>query len=80
MNRVTREQFEFTSDTAVRHKPTGATFSTYQYADPENAANTVTENLGQAGDRLPNGEEYNAAEIRVMAIKLLRERALRAGC
>lgn len=76
MNKVTPEQFEFMSDTSVRHKPTGATFSTYRYVDPENTANTVTENLGRAGERLPNGEEYSAAETRAMAVKLLRERAL----
>jgi len=76
MNNVTREQFEFIDDIQVRHMPTGATFSTYRYVDPENAANTVIENLGRAGERLPNGEEYSPAEIRAMAITLLRERAL----
>ena len=71
MNKVTREQFELMSDTEVRHKPTGATFSTYRYINPEDTANTVIEQLGRAGERLPNGEEYSAAEIRSMAIKLL---------
>lgn len=79
MNKVTREQFETMSDTQVRHTPTRATFSTYQYVDPKNAANTVIENLGRAGETLPDGEEYSPAEIRALAITLLRERALGEG-
>ncbi len=75
-NRVTRDQFQFLSDVEVVHVPTGAKFSTYRYADPANAGSTHTENLGRLGERLEGGEEYSAAEVRVMAVGLLREKAL----
>lgn len=78
MNKVTREQFAFTSETSVCHQPTGATFSTYRYKNPKDATSSMIENLGRAGDRLQDGTEFSPAEIRAMAIKLLRERALTA--
>ena len=79
MSEVTREQFEFIHDTKVRHTPTGAIVLTLPYKNPEDTANTVIENLGRAGEVLPDGEEYSPGEIRAIAITLLRERALEDG-
>ena len=75
MNNVTREQFEIMNDLQVRHIPTGATVSTYEYLDPNNAASTVRVNPGRAGEILPSGEEYCPDEIRSIASILLREQA-----
>ena len=61
MTEVTREQFEFTSELKVRHKPTNATFSTYRFPDPKNVDPSIV-NPGRAGDCLPNGEEYDLAD------------------
>lgn len=72
---VTRDQFTILSDVEVLHTPTGAKFSTHRYHDPAQAASTIIENLGRLGERLADGTEYSAAEVRVMAIELLREQA-----
>lgn len=75
-----RSEFEFDGDLKVRHLPTGATFSTYRYDDPELVGSSINENLARAGDRLANGDDYSPAEIRAIAVQLLRERAFeRAG-
>ncbi len=74
MTEVTREQFEFTSETSVRHIPTDSTFSTYKYPDPKNVAVKLY-NAGRAGDRLPSGEEYALHDLLAVANELLRERA-----
>ena len=74
MNNVTREQFEM-NGLQVRHIPTGATVSTSEYVDPNNAASTVLVNPGRAGEILPSGEEYCLDEICSLASILLREQA-----
>jgi len=66
--KVTREQFEILTD-AVVHTPTGARFSAYP-GRPE----ISQENLGRAGDRLENGDDYRPEDVRAMAKQLLRER------
>jgi 23S rRNA A2030 N6-methylase RlmJ len=65
---VTREQFQILKDHVV-HIPTGARFNAYP-GRPE----ISTENLGRAGDRLENGDDYRPEDIRVVAAQLLRER------
>ena len=67
---VTREQFQIFDDHVV-HTPTGARFNAYPRS-PEIAS----ESLGQAGDRLENGEDYRPGDIRVVAAELLRERKM----
>ncbi len=79
MTETTREQFEVLSDLKVMHRPTGATFSTYRYEDPEDACSQMIENLRSAGDRQPNGDDYEVGEIRALAIRLLREQARAAA-
>ena len=65
---VTREQFQIFDDHVV-HTPTGARFNAYP-RQPEIAS----ESLGQAGDRLENGDDYRPGDIRAVAAELLRER------
>ena len=65
---VTREQFQILKDHVV-HTPTGARFNAYP-----GRAEIATENLGRAGDRLENGDDYSPDEVRTTAAQLLRER------
>jgi hypothetical protein len=58
---VTRAQFEISKNKVV-HKPTGARFTAYP-GRPEIA----TENLGRAGGRLENGDDYRPEDVRAMA-------------
>ena len=73
MMEVKPEQFEIISNVKVRHMPTGATFSTYRYHDPQKVVRDITKNLGRAGEVLENGEEYFPQEITEHAVALLRE-------
>jgi len=59
----------------VTHGPTGATFSTYRYEDPEKTASIVTRNWGRAGEALDDGSEYERQPLQVMAVALLRKAA-----
>jgi hypothetical protein len=77
MTPVTREQFEFESNLMVIHKPTGASFSTYEYDDPENVGPDIKMNWGRAGDVLESGEDYDRGEVGKIAVQLLREQARR---
>jgi hypothetical protein len=77
MTPVTREQFEFESNLMVIHKPTGASFSTYEYDDPENVGSDIKMNWGRAGDVLESGEDYDRGEVGKIAVQLLREQARR---
>ena len=67
---VTREQFQIFDD-HVEHTPTGARFNAYPRS-PEIAS----ENMGRAGDRLENGDDYRLNDIRTVAAQLLRERKM----
>jgi hypothetical protein len=66
--KVTREQFRIFDDHVV-HTPTAARFNAYTRR-PEIAS----ENLGRAGDRLENGDDYRPEDVRAVAAQLLRER------
>jgi len=66
--RVTREQFEVSGNKVI-HTPTGAWFTAYS-GRPEIA----NQNLGRAGDRLENGDDYRPEDVRAMAAQLLRAR------
>jgi hypothetical protein len=66
--KMTREQFQIFDDHVV-HTPTGARFNAYPRR-PEIAS----ENLGRAGDRLENGDDYRPEDVRAVAAQLLRER------
>jgi hypothetical protein len=61
----------------VIHKPTGASFSTYEYDDPENVGSDIKMNWGRAGDVLESGEDYDRGEVGKIAVQLLREQARR---
>jgi hypothetical protein len=61
---VTREQFEI-SDSGIRHKPTGYSFTPYP-DDPFDG----TVNRGQLGNKLPNGEDYRPQEVEELARRL----------
>ena len=75
-SKVSRDQFEFQSDLKVRHRPTGATVSTHRYHDPAESCSTITVNYGLAEEYLSNGHEFSRKEIKVVACRLLRERAV----
>ena len=73
---VRRNQFVAVGMLEVVHEPTGATFWTYWYPPGTDfSAVVVHEQLGRAGERLPNGADYSPAEIRFVAHGLLRELA-----
>ena len=72
----TRDEFEFEGELKIRHKPTDATITSLQHADPDDTAAQVTVTWGRAGEVLPNGDEYEPDEIKQMAAELLRERAM----
>ena len=65
---VTRTQFEILDDHVV-HTPTGARFFAYSGSPA-----ISYENLGRAGDRLENGDDYRPEDVRAVAAQLLRER------
>jgi hypothetical protein len=62
MTKVTRDQFEV-DELVVRHIPTGARFS----------YGSDVIHWGQAGDRLPNGDEYDREDVMLLALQILRE-------
>lgn len=76
MTKPTKDQFEFPDpeQLTVRHKPTGASFSSYRYEDPEQT-NIHHLNWGKAGDVLESGEDYDRDEVIALADELLKERA-----
>ena len=77
MTKPTKDQFEFPDpeEPTVRHKPTGAKFSSsYRYTNPEHTAITYL-NWGKAGDVLNSGEDYNRGDVMALALELLRERS-----
>jgi hypothetical protein len=76
MTPVKREQYTVINDRKVRHSPTDATFSVYEYKDPiVDPCSTVRINWGRAGDVLASGEDYDRNEIGGMACDILRELA-----
>jgi hypothetical protein len=77
MTPVTREQFEFESNLMVIHKPTGASFSTYEYDDPENVGSDIKMNWGRAGDVLESGEDYDRGEVGKIAVQAAKRSAKR---
>jgi hypothetical protein len=64
---VRRDQFEI-SPKGITHKPTGATFS----PDP-NEPGWGQLDLGQLGNVLPNGDEYEPQEVDAMMQQLWGE-------
>lgn len=78
MTQVKSEQFDIKSDIEVVHKPTGATFSTYRYENPEDAVSAVTINWGRAGDVLSNGDDYAREDVKSIACELLLGQARKA--
>ena len=69
--KVTRDQFEV-SPNKVRHKPTGALFTSYPGRDKE-ISHT---NWSRCGDVLPNGEDYSRDEVGKMAATLMAEQQI----
>ena len=76
MTKPRPDQFEFAPGErlAVKHKPTGATFSSLRYPDPRHTK-IKSVNPGRAGEQLENGEAYSVYELRRLALELLRNRA-----
>jgi hypothetical protein len=72
--KVTPLQFVFVGDSKVCHRLTGSSFETPRYADPADSCSQLIESRGLADKRLPGGV-FDLAEIRAVAIQLLRERA-----
>jgi hypothetical protein len=69
---VEESQFEFTDD-GIRHRPTGAFFA----IDPGQIM-PKSVNWSRAGDVLENGDDYDRAEIQMIAEILLERRGPRA--
>jgi hypothetical protein len=65
---VTRDQFEV-SRNEVRHKPTGASFTSYPGLDKVIAS----VKWGKCGRVLPSGENYSSEEVEAMAKSLMLE-------
>jgi hypothetical protein len=65
---VTRDQFEVTRN-EVRHKPTGATFTSYPGL--EKVISSVK--WGSCGLMLPSGENYSCEEVEALANVLMAE-------
>jgi hypothetical protein len=65
---VRREQFEVTRN-EVRHKPTGALFTSYPGLDK--VIGSVK--WGKCGAVLPSGENYSCEDVEAMARSLMRE-------
>jgi hypothetical protein len=64
MTPVKREQFAVISDREVKHTPTGASFSVYEYRDPAvDPCSTASINWSRGGDVLPNGDDYDRDEV-----------------
>jgi hypothetical protein len=65
---VTRDQFEVTRN-EVRHRPTGALFTSYPGLDKVIAS----VKWGKCGRVLPSGENYSSDEVEAMARTLMLE-------
>jgi hypothetical protein len=65
---VTRDQFEVTRN-EVRHKPTGASFTSYPGLDKVIAS----VKWGKCGRVLPSGENYSCEDVEAMAKSLMLE-------
>jgi hypothetical protein len=65
---VTRGQFEVTRN-EVKHKPTGATFTSYPGLDKV----ICSVKWGKCGSVLPSGENYSCEDVEAMARSLMRE-------
>jgi hypothetical protein len=72
--KATRDQFEV-SPSKVRHKPTGAEFTSRPGQDKEIAYT----NWSRCGDVLPNCEDYSRDDVLRIAATLMAEQARRAG-
>lgn len=75
MKTVTREQFKFLGDLEVVHVPTGATFWTYPYSNPDDVVRSITANWARAEDKSEAINEYARQDISRMAVKILLDRA-----
>jgi hypothetical protein len=69
--KVTRDQFEV-SRNEIRHKPTGAAFTSYPGRDKE----ISHINWGRCGDVLPNGDDYSRNEVGKIAAMLMAEQEI----
>jgi hypothetical protein len=66
---VTRDQFEVTRN-EVRHKPTGASFTSYPGLDKV----ICSVKWAKCGSVLPSGENYSCEDVEAMARSLMLER------
>jgi hypothetical protein len=66
---VTRDQFEVKRN-EVRHRPTGASFTSYPGLDKVIAS----VKWGKCGRVLPSGENYSSEDVEAMARSLMLER------
>jgi hypothetical protein len=72
---ISDSDFDVINAREVRHRATGATWSTYEYANVDDTGSSITENPGRAGD----GHFPTADELRPHAIALLRKLARHAA-
>ncbi len=77
MTPVTRDQFHIRSDCEVVHTPTGATFSTYPYANPDHVLSSVKASWRPTGDQSATGKTFAEQDIGRVACELLLEQARR---
>lgn len=77
MTPVTRDQFHIRSDCEVVHRPTGATFSTYPYANPDHVLGSVRASWQPAGVQSGTGKTFAEQDIGRVACELLLEQAKR---
>jgi len=74
MASVTRDEFKVRSELEAVHIPTGAVFLAYPYSDPNDMAQSVRANWGEAATSAESIGEY-AEQVRRVASQLLLERA-----
>lgn len=77
MTPVTRDQFYIRSDCEVVHTPTGTTFSTYPYANPDHVLSSVKTSWRPTGSQSATGKTFAEQDIGRVACELLLEQAKR---
>jgi len=78
MTTVTRDQFRIRSEVEIVHIPTGASFSTYPYSNPDDMLRSVTAQWGRCEDKPSTTQDYARQEVGRVAAELLLEQAQRA--
>lgn len=78
MTTVTRDQFRIRSEVEIVHIPTGASFSTYPYSNPDDMLRSVTAQWGRCEDKPGTTQDYARQEVGRVAAELLLEQAQRA--